>query len=114
MPPGSNGDGMVVRELDGSGDGLRTRLRRIEGQVRGVQRMLDEERECEDVLTQLTAIRAGLDQATLHLLDLHVERCVLGGAARAEPEQLRQIQRAMRLIARYDASPVPAPRAEAE
>lgn len=93
-------------------DGILTRLRRVEGQVRGVQRMLDEGRECEDVITQLTAIRAGLDQATLQLLDWHVERCVLAGTE-AEPHQLRQIQRAMRLIARYDASPLPAPRTEA-
>jgi DNA-binding FrmR family transcriptional regulator len=85
---------------------IQKRLRRVEGQVRGIQRMLDEGRECEDVLTQLTAIRAGLDQATLALLDLHVERCVLRDAA-AEPEKLEQIQRAMRLIARYDASPLP-------
>jgi DNA-binding FrmR family transcriptional regulator len=88
---------------------LLTRLRRVEGQVRGIQRMLEEGRECEDVLTQLTAVRAGLDQATLALLDLHLERCVLGGQP-ADPARLQQIQRAMRLIARYDASPVPAAR----
>jgi CsoR family transcriptional regulator, copper-sensing transcriptional repressor len=86
--------------------GVLTRLRRVEGQVRGIQRMLEEGRECEDVLTQLTAIRAGLDQATLALLDIHVEDCVLGGAP-ADPAQLQQIQRAMRLIARYDSSPLP-------
>lgn len=90
---------------------LLTRLRRVEGQLRGIQRMLEEGRECEDVLTQLTAVRAGLDQTTLALLDLHVERCVLGGAP-ADPEQLKQIQRAMRLIARYDASPLPAARTD--
>jgi DNA-binding FrmR family transcriptional regulator len=83
-----------------------TRLRRVEGQVRGIQRMLQEDRPCEDVLTQLTAIRAGLDQATLALLDVHVERCVLGGTP-ADPEQLQKIQQAMRLIARYDSSPLP-------
>src|SRR5207244_2185871 len=93
-----------------SGDVL-TRLRRVEGQVRGIQRMLQEGRDCEDVLTQLTAVRAGLDQATLALLDMHVERCVLGGAT-ADPHQLQQIQRAMRLIARYDQSPLPAARPE--
>jgi len=91
--------------------GVLTRLRRVEGQVRGIQRMLEERRDCEEVLTQLTAIRAGLDQATLALLDLHVEQCVLGGAP-ADPEKLRQIQRAMRLIARYDASPLPEARAD--
>jgi|SRR5579883_1258621 DNA-binding FrmR family transcriptional regulator len=86
-----------------------TRLRRVEGQVRGIQRMLEEGRECEDVLTQLTAVRAGLDQALLAMLDLHVERCVLAGTATDETK-LQQLSRAMRLIARYDASPLPAPR----
>jgi DNA-binding FrmR family transcriptional regulator len=51
---------------------IQTRLRRVEGQVRGILRMLEEGRECEDVLTQLTAVLAGLDQATLALLDRHV------------------------------------------
>jgi DNA-binding FrmR family transcriptional regulator len=86
-----------------------TRLRRVEGQVRGIQRMLEEGRECEDVLTQLTAVRAGLDQTMLAMLDLHVERCVLAGTS-TDGEQLQQLSRAMRLIARYDASPLPAPR----
>ena len=88
-----------------------TRLRRVEGQVRGIQRMIAEGRECEDVLTQLTAIRAGLDQAMLALLDLHVKRCVLSGTT-ADPDQLDQISRAMRLIARYDASPLPVARSD--
>ncbi len=101
---------MVRQKVDPSADVL-TRLRRVEGQLRGVQRMLEEQRECEDVLTQLTAIRAGLDQATLALLDAHVERCVLGGAP-TDPSQLAQIQRAMRLIARYDTSPLPAARTD--
>ncbi|HEY8838607.1 MAG TPA: metal-sensitive transcriptional regulator [Dehalococcoidia bacterium] len=101
---------MVRGKVDPTAD-VMTRLRRIEGQVRGIQRMLEENRICEDVLTQLTAVRAGLDQATLALLDAHVERCVLGGAP-ADPLQLQQIQRAMRLIARYDTSPLPAARAD--
>lgn len=55
------------------------RLNRINGQVNGIQKMLDEERYCVDVLTQVSALRAALDQLGLLLLTHHIENCVLGG-----------------------------------
>jgi DNA-binding FrmR family transcriptional regulator len=58
-------------------DPIATRLRRVEGQVRGLVKMIDEGRHCEDVLTQLMAARAGLEKAGLMLLDHHMEECVL-------------------------------------
>jgi|SRR5579875_1031984 len=61
-------------------DQLKARLRRIEGQVRGVERMVDEDRYCIDVLTQITAIQAALDKVALGLLDQHTAHCVLGAA----------------------------------
>jgi DNA-binding FrmR family transcriptional regulator len=64
-------------------DQLLTRLRRIEGQVRGVQGMVADERYCIDVLTQVSAIQAALDRVALGLLDGHAHTCVVG----AEPEQ---------------------------
>jgi DNA-binding FrmR family transcriptional regulator len=99
------------REQNESVANVLTRLRRVEGQVRGIQRMLEEGRPCEDTIAQLSAVRAGLDQATLTLLDLHIRDCVLG-AASADPAQLAQIRQAMRLLARYDSSPLPAARDE--
>jgi DNA-binding FrmR family transcriptional regulator len=60
---------------------LQIRLRRIEGQVRGVQGMVEEDRYCIDVLTQISAIQAALDKVALGLLDGHARTCVLG----AEP-----------------------------
>lgn len=57
-------------------DQLRSRLRRIEGQVRGVQGMVEEDRYCIDVLTQISAIQAALDKVALGLLDDHVKHCV--------------------------------------
>ena len=53
------------------------RLRRVEGQVRGLQRMIEDGRECEDVLTQLMAVRSALEQVSLLLLDAHIQRCLL-------------------------------------
>ena len=57
---------------------LLNRLRRIEGQVRGVQGMVEDDRYCIDVLTQINAIQAALDKVALGLLDDHVQHCVMG------------------------------------
>src|SRR5215213_7864181 len=59
--------------------GITTRLRRIEGQVQGIQRMLDGGRECEEVLTQIMAVRSSLDAVGIMLMERHIERCVLEG-----------------------------------
>lgn len=57
------------------------RLRRIEGQARGVQRMVEEDRYCIDVLTQINAMSAALDKVALGLLDGHARHCLLEGGA---------------------------------
>ncbi len=56
---------------------LQNRLSRIEGQVRGVGRMVDDGRYCIDVLTQISAVQAALDKVALGLLDDHVRHCVM-------------------------------------
>jgi CsoR family transcriptional regulator, copper-sensing transcriptional repressor len=61
-------------------DQLLGRLRRIEGQVRGVQGMVDDDRYCIDILTQISAIQAALDKVALGLLDDHTQHCVMGAA----------------------------------
>jgi len=58
---------------------LQGRLRRIEGQVRGIQKMVDEDRYCSDVLTQIGAVQAALDKVALGLLDGHARHCVVEG-----------------------------------
>jgi DNA-binding FrmR family transcriptional regulator len=60
-------------------DQLLGRLGRIEGQVRGVARMVEEDRYCIDVVTQINAARAALDKVALGLLDGHVRHCLVGG-----------------------------------
>jgi DNA-binding FrmR family transcriptional regulator len=62
-------------------DQLQKRLRRIEGQVRGVQRMVEQDRYCIEVLTQIAAIQAALDKVALGLLDGHAHTCVIGADA---------------------------------
>jgi DNA-binding FrmR family transcriptional regulator len=66
------------RGYSASKDQLITRLRRIEGQVGGIQRMVTEERYCIDVLTQISAVQAALDKVALGLLDDHAHHCVMG------------------------------------
>jgi DNA-binding FrmR family transcriptional regulator len=58
---------------------LLDRLARIEGQVRGVAKMVEEDRYCIDVVTQINAVRAALDKVGLGLLDGHVRHCLIGG-----------------------------------
>ena len=67
-------------------DALVKRLHRIEGQVRGIERMVDEERYCIDVLTQISAVQAALDKVALGLLDDHAHHCVIGADDLAERE----------------------------
>jgi len=61
-------------------DQLVTRLRRVEGQVRGIARMVDEDRYCIDVLQQIAAIKAAMDEVALGLLDDHVSHRMAAGA----------------------------------
>jgi DNA-binding FrmR family transcriptional regulator len=67
------------RGYSASKDQLLKRLRRVEGQVRGVQNMVDEDRYCIDVLTQISAIQAALDKVALGLMDDHARHCVIDG-----------------------------------
>lgn len=69
----------TTRGYSASKDQLQKRLARIEGQVRGVQRMVDEDRWCPDILVQVAAIQAALDKVALGLADGHVRHCVIGG-----------------------------------
>jgi DNA-binding FrmR family transcriptional regulator len=80
-------------------DQLADRLARIEGQVRGVARMVEEDRYCIDVLTQINAVRAALDKVALGLLDAHARHCVLGaGGGPSDPEE--QVQELMGAVGR--------------
>ena len=62
-------------------DRLKKRLHRIEGQVRGVERMVDDDRYCIDILTQIAAVKTALERAGLEILQDHVNHCVHGALA---------------------------------
>lgn len=70
-------------------DPMRARLRRIEGQVRGIARMLDDDRSCEEVVTQLMAIRSGIDTVGALVLDDHLGNCLPGDDPTDQVDALR-------------------------
>jgi len=69
---------------------LRNRLNRIEGQVRGIAKMIDEDRYCIDVLTQLQAARSALARVETELLKDHLNQCVVGAMAGGDAAERRQ------------------------
>ena len=76
---------------EGDKAALLRRLRRIEGQVRGLQRMVAEDAYCIDVLTQVAAVKRGLEQASLLLLDDHLRSCVVDAARSDDPVRAGEV-----------------------
>jgi CsoR family transcriptional regulator, copper-sensing transcriptional repressor len=76
------------------------RLRRIEGQVRGIQRMVEEEKYCIDILTQVSAATKALQSLALSLLDDHMAHCVVDAARQGGEEQELKLKEASEAIAR--------------
>ena len=90
---------LPTRGYSASKEQLQKRLARVEGQVRGISRMVEEDRYCVDVLTQINAVRAALDKVALGLLDGHARHCLLGpGGGPADPEE--QVQELMGAVGR--------------
>ena len=79
---------------------LLNRLRRVEGQVRGLQRMVDEETYCIDILTQVSAATRALENVALSLLDQHLRHCVTDAAHAGTPEADEKLAEATAAIAR--------------
>jgi CsoR family transcriptional regulator, copper-sensing transcriptional repressor len=73
---------------------VKNRLRRISGQIGGIERMVDEERYCIDILTQISAAQAAIDKVALALLDEHTRHCVVGAetaeAREAKTEEMME------------------------
>ena len=77
-----------------------TRLRRIEGQIRGLQRLVDEEQYCIDILTQVSAMTKALHAVSLGLLEEHLGHCVVSAARSSDEEAEQKVTEAMDAIAR--------------
>jgi CsoR family transcriptional regulator, copper-sensing transcriptional repressor len=82
-------------------DAVLKRLRRIEGQVRGVERMVEENRYCIDVVTQVTAIQAALDKVALELLSDHAAHCVMEAPEKERATRTNELMSAVRRLLRH-------------
>jgi len=81
-------------------DQLLARLRRIEGQIRGVAGMVEDDRYCIDILTQISAAQAALDKVALGLLDGHAHTCVIGAAPEQQDERTEEMMAAVARLMR--------------
>jgi DNA-binding FrmR family transcriptional regulator len=97
MPTTDTAPTAPTRGYTASKDSLIKRLKRIEGQVRGVQGMVEDDRYCIDVLTQISAVQAALDKVALGLLDEHARHCVMGAEG---AEQVDKTDEMMAAVAR--------------
>ena len=78
------------------------RLRSIEGQIAGIRRMIEEERYCIDILTQVSAVRAALNSLGLNVLKRHLDHCVADAARRDDRELPQVVDELMAVLGRSD------------
>jgi DNA-binding FrmR family transcriptional regulator len=90
MGPVPNG-GIHGRGAEMGTDEITNRLKRIEGQIRGLQRMVGEQRDCEAILTQLMAARAALDRVGLLVVDDFVQECVLSADGAVARQRVNRV-----------------------
>lgn len=83
-------------------DQLITRLKRIEGQVRGIQNMIENDRYCVDILTQISAINAAMKKVGFHLLEKHTQHCVKDAIRDGDGEEA--IQELLEVFTRFSKS----------
>ena len=88
MPP-------TTRGYTATKDQLLNRLRRIEGQVRGIEGMVEDDRYCIDVLTQISAVQAALDKVALGLVDQHTRHCVMGAEGQERTDKTDELMAAI-------------------
>ncbi|TFB21804.1 metal-sensing transcriptional repressor [Filobacillus milosensis] len=94
-----NQDEPVVPRTSSEKDALTNRLKRIEGQVRGLQKMVEDDRYCVDVLVQISAVKAALDKAGYQLLERHAKMCVTNAVKEGNGEEY--MDELMKVINQY-------------
>jgi DNA-binding FrmR family transcriptional regulator len=99
-PPSDTASAPATRGYSADKEALLKRLRRIEGQVRGLQGMVADDRYCIDVLTQISAAQAALDKVALGLLDEHARHCVMGAGEDQQGEKTEELMAAVARLMR--------------
>ena len=100
MPTAETTTAPPQRGYTATKDQLNARLKRIEGQVRGIQGMVEDDRYCIDVLTQISAVQAALDKVALGLLDGHARHCVTGADATDQTDMTDELMAAVARLMR--------------
>jgi len=95
MPATQSDETQPSRGYTATKEQLLKRLRRVEGQVRGIEKMVEEDRYCIDVLTQISAVQAALDKVALGLLDEHARHCVIGAATDQQADKTEELMGAV-------------------
>ncbi|KGX85292.1 metal-sensitive transcriptional regulator [Pontibacillus litoralis] len=88
---------MEPTEIDQYSQDMKNRLRRIEGQIRGVLKMMEEEKQCKDVITQLSAARSAIDRSIGYIVAKNLETCIRESNVNGEPTD-ELIQQAVQMI----------------
>lgn len=99
-PPARSPNVTPSRGYSASKDQLQKRLKRIEGQVRGVEGMVEEDRWCPDILVQIAAIQAALNKVALGLADGHARHCVIGGPDSDKEQRTDELMAALGRLVR--------------
>jgi DNA-binding FrmR family transcriptional regulator len=89
-----------TRGYTASKEDLQKRLRRIEGQIRGIQGMVEDDRWCPDILQQVAAVKAALDKVALGLAEGHVQHCMAAGSAERTEEMTHELMEALGRLVR--------------
>ncbi len=90
-----------MKELFPSHDEQLARLTRIEGQVRGIRKMIEDRRYCVDIATQIKAVKAALTKVELGVLEKHIHHCVADAVASGDPQEIEtKIVEIVRLVGR--------------
>ena len=82
-------------------ESLIARLNRVEGQIRGIRRMIQEPRQCVDILQQLAAAEAALNRISFSIFRYHAERCVPDGLGRGDPDRQRCLKELVDIFDRF-------------
>ncbi|WP_203137305.1 metal-sensitive transcriptional regulator [Microbacterium sp. JZ31] len=98
--PSGEGSGQAVHGYISDKSRYNNRLRRLEGQIRGIDRMVDEDRYCLDILTQISAATKALEHVALGLLEDHLRHCVLDAALAGGPLREQTLNEAIEAISR--------------
>ena len=90
-----------MRQIYPSHDEQLERLNKVEGQIRGVRRMIEERRYCIDIVTQIKAVEAALKQVQLGVMEKHIHHCVVESLRAKKPEHLEQkVEEIVQVMAR--------------